>query len=150
MRRMQERIDAMFEHFFRSEPFFEDFHTPLLEDRSKGVIGYRRPLVSTSETDKDIITEIEMPGLDKKDIQVSVTDDSIEVKAESKSKVEHKDEKKGVYRAEKNYLGFYRKLSLPPNVNPGKADAEYKNGVLKITLPKLKIKEQKKKVLEVK
>lgn len=143
-------MDTMFEHFFKSEPFFDDFHTPLLEDRSRDIIGYRKPLVNTSETDKDIVTEIEMPGLNKKDIQVSVTEDGIEVKAESKSEVEHKDEKKGTYRAEKSYSGFYRKLSLPPNVDPSKADAEYKNGVLKITLPKLKIKEQKKKLLEVK
>lgn len=133
MKKMQDRMDAMFDSFFRSDD--------LVEDKSK---EYRRAIANTRETNKEYITEIEIPGIDKKDINVSVTDNGIEVKAESKSEIKDKD------KLEKSYVKFYRHVSLPKNVDPNKANAEYKNGVLKITVPKLKIEQKKKKLLEIK
>ena len=91
-----------------------------------------------------------MPGVDKKDIKVNVTKDSIEIKAEKKKEVKEEDKKKGMFRHERSFAGFYRSFALPNNVDADKANAEYKDGVLKITVPKLKIEEKKKKLLEIK
>ena len=55
-----------------------------------------------------------------------------------------------MYRFERNYSGYSRYFALPKNVDPDKSNAEYKDGVLKITVPKLKIEQQKRKMLDVK
>ncbi len=155
MRRMQQQMDAMFEHFFENDPFMTERHN-LLEGPSTGKKGeliasnYKNPVSDIYETDKEVIAEVEMPGIDKKDIQVHVDKDGIEIKAETKAELKHEDKRKGMYRFERNYSGFYRHFSLPNNVNTDKANAEYKDGILKVTLPKLKIEESKKKLIDVK
>lgn len=155
MRRMQEQMDNMFENFFSNDPFMER-NNLLLEGPSSGKKGelitssYKQPLSDIYETDKEVIAEVDMPGMDKKDIQVHVDKDGIEIKAETKAETKHEDKKKGMYRFERNYSGFYRHFSLPNNVNAEKANAEYKDGVLKIIVPKLKIEEQKRKLIDVK
>ncbi len=141
LRRMQEEIDAMFNNFFSG--------TPMLASPGTEVDFYRHAPVDLYETDKEFISEIEMPGVDKKDIKVQITDDGIEVKAEKKVESEINDKKKGVYRAERYKSGYYRYFALPKNVDASRAKAEYKNGVLRITIPKLKLKEEKRKMIEV-
>jgi len=154
MRRMQEQMDAIFENFFSGGPFLSRGQS-LLEGpgSAKGELvasNYKHPISDIYETDKEIIAEIEIPGVNKNDIKVHVSDDGIEVKAETHAEAKHEDKKKGIYRFERNYSGFYRHFSLPENVDPDKANAEYKDGVLKITLPKLEIQEHKKKLLDIK
>lgn len=165
IRRMQQQIEYMFENFFTSDPLSDAFidrmdkinrSNFLLEGPQKqGKVEiitsrYRQPISDIYETDKEIIAEIEMPGVDKKDIQVSIDKNSIEVKAESKTEVKNEDNKKGMFRFERNYSGFYRHFALPDNVDTDKANAEYKEGILKIVVPKLKIEQQKKKLIDIK
>lgn len=151
MRRMQEQMDSLFSNFFSTEPFESDF---LLEDKSRGkdlvASNYKAPASDIYETDKEVVAEIDMPGVDKGDIKVNVTEDGIELKAEKKHEVKDEDKKKGMYRFERSYTGFYRNYGLPANVDANKAEAEFKNGVLKIKVPKLKVEEKKKKLLEIK
>jgi len=152
IRRMQEGMDSVFNAFFSAEPLSgTEF---LLENESGGKnlvpSNYRAPTSDLYETEKEIVAEIDMPGVDKKDIQVNVTKDSIEIKAEKKKEVKEEDKKKGMFRLERSLSGLYRKFALPKNVDPDKADAEYRDGVLKITVPKLRIEQMKKKLLEIK
>lgn len=154
MRRMQEKMDSLFEHFFSGEPFFDRTRN-LLESHvsKKGKLvpsNYRQPITDIYETDKEIIAEVEIPGVNKNDIQVHVDDNGIEIKAETRAEAKHEDKKKSMYHFERNYSGFYRYFSLPNTANAKKANAEYKEGVLKITVPKLKKEEHKKKLLEIK
>lgn len=155
MRRMQQQMDALFENFFETDPFIARTHN-LLEGPSTSKKGelitssYKQPVSDIYETDKEVIAEIEMPGVDKKDIQVHVDQKGIDIRAETKAEVKHEDKKKGMYRFERNYSGFYRHFSLPNNANAEKANAEYKEGILKITVPKLNIEEHKKKLIDVK
>lgn len=152
MRRMQENMDSVFRNFFSSEPLLGNEF--LLEDNSdnKDLItsNYVAPASDMYETDKDLVAEIDMPGVDKKDIKVNITKDSIEIKAEKKNELKKEDKKKGLFRLERSYAGFCRKFALPNNVNADKANAEYKDGVLRITVPKLEIEHDKKKRLEIK
>lgn len=149
MRRMQEHMDLMFGNFFDRDPFFG--HN-LLENKPRNLIesNYKQPVCDLYENKKELIVEVEIPGVDKKDIKVHVSNDGIEIKAENKIETKNEDKKKGMYNFERNYTGFYRRFSLPNNVNSEKAHAEYKNGILKITVPKLKIEESKKKLIDVK
>lgn len=154
MDRMQKQMDAIFESFAVNDPVFAK-NKFLLENgdgKKNNLISssYRQPLSDIYETDKEIITEIEMPGLDKKDIQVHVDSKGISIKAETKKETKDEDKKKGMYRFERNYTGFYRYFALPSNVDSEKSVAEYKDGILKIRVPKLKVEEQKKKLLEIK
>lgn len=145
MKRMQDQMDALFHNFFRSDQIGDS--DMLLENKGD---DYRFPASDVYETDKEVVAEIDLPGIDKKDIKVNIADDSVEVKAERKEEVEHGDKKKGTYRKERSCSGYYRKFNLPSRVDADSAEAEYKNGVLKIKAPRKKIEEKKKNLLEVK
>lgn len=152
MQRMQEQMDSIFENFFRGDPFL-GYQYSLEEPNSNKQLtmsNYKQPLSDIYETDKNIVAEVEMPGVNKKDIKVNVSDQGIDIRAETHAETKKEDKKKGIYRFERNYSGFYRHFNLPNNVNLDKTNAEYKDGILKITVPKLKIEEQKKKMLPIK
>ncbi len=153
MRQMQKNMDSLFRNFFNLDPLFENRFLIGENSTPKSDLitsNYVEPTSDLYETDKEIIAEIDLPGVDKKDIKVNVTKDSIEINAEKKYETKKEDKKKGMYRFERSYSGFYRKLALPNKVDADKADAEYKNGVLQIKIPKLKIEQQQKKLLEIK
>ncbi len=151
MRRMQRRMDKMFEELFSEEPFGGK---PRLTDASKEaekqelMSRLERPLSDIWETDKEIKAEIDIPGVDKKDISVNVTDHMLEVKAERKQ--EQQKEEKGVHRFERSYAGFYRSFWLPYNADTSQVDCKYENGVVKITIPKRDSAEQKPRQIDVK
>lgn len=108
---------------------------------------FREPVSDLKETDKAVVASIEMPGVNKKDIQLNVTEDGLEVKVEQKH--EEKEEKKGYVRMESGYRSYYRRLPFPTKVIADKAEAKYENGVLEVTAPKLQIESKKKKMIEV-
>ena len=85
------------------------------------------------ETDNAIEVSIELPGMEMKDIEVTVNDDMLTVKGEKK--IERQEEKKGYYLSERSYGAIYRTIPLPPGVDGEKAQASFKNGVLTIKLP---------------
>ena len=85
------------------------------------------------ETDNAIEVSIELPGMEMKDIEVTVNDDMLTVKGEKK--IERQVEKKGYYLSERSYGAIYRTIPLPPGVDGEKAQASFKNGVLTIKLP---------------
>ena len=147
MRRMQEQMDSLFNSILPSE------QRPLLALSNGGsadVASYRVPASDIYENDREVVAEIDMPGVDKKDIRVNITPDGIEIKAEKKHELKQDDKKKGVYRMERSYSGYYRSFSLPNTLDSDKAQAEYKDGVLRIKVPKLHLEEKKKKLLEIK
>lgn len=91
----------------------------------------RSDVVETA--DDAIEVTIELPGMDMKDIEVSLTDDALTVKGEKK--IERSEEKKGYYVSERSYGAVYRTIPLPPGVDSGKAEASFRNGVLTVKLP---------------
>ena len=154
IQRMHDEMDSLFANFFGADPFLSrNQHLLLGPSENKNAVlnnNYRQAVSDIYETDKEIVAEIELPGVDKKDIKVQVNNDSIEIQAETKKEVKDEDKKKGTYRFERSYLGFCRTFSLPKNVDANNADAEYKDGVLKIKVPKLEIEKQEKKLLQIK
>lgn len=100
------------------------------------------------ETKDAVEVSVELPGMEMKDIEVSVTDDMLTVKGEKK--VERQEEKKGYYLSERSYGAIYRTIPLPPGVDGEKAEASFKNGVLTIRLPQTPEAQAKVKRIEVK
>lgn len=101
------------------------------------------PAVNVSETEKEFKLCIAAPGLEKKDFKVDAYDEMLTISAEHET--EKRDEKNGRFnRREYNYSSWSRSFTLPENCDSGKIDAEYKNGELKILIPKIEIKEPKK------
>jgi HSP20 family protein len=92
------------------------------------------PKISVTEEGDNIVVEADMPGIDKKDISVTVNENTLTIKGETKK--EKKEEKKGKYYYNERYYGsFYRTIELPKTVDDKKAKASYKDGVLRIELP---------------
>lgn len=97
------------------------------------------------ETQEAIHLKLEVPGMEAKDLDVSVTENAVSVSGERKE--ETKTEKNGVTRSEFHYGKFQRVIPLPTQIQNTKVQAEYKDGILNLTLPKAE--EEKNKVVKV-
>ncbi len=103
----------------------------------------RTPTCDISETDREIIFELEAPGFDSKDISVEVDDDILSIRGEHEEKSETK--KKRYFQRERQKGTFYREFSLPKYADVDHIKSKIKKGMLKITIPK-KEKGQKKQI----
>ena len=92
------------------------------------------PNIEISETDKAIEVSAEMPGLERKDVDISIEDDTLTIRGEKKVEESQKD--KNVQLSERSYGVFYRVLQLPPGIDPSSVQATMANGILKLTIPK--------------
>lgn len=92
------------------------------------------PRIDLSETDAALVVKAEIPGVEAKDIQVSLQDQVLTVKGEKRQEKEEKDEQ--YHRVERSYGSFARTVTLPATVDPEKVTADFKDGLLTITLPK--------------
>jgi len=119
---LKREMDRLFERFF--EPEWADL--PALGDWA--------PSLDLSETKESLVVKMEVPGMDPKDIQVSLQENLLTVKGEKRQEKEDKDER--YHRIERSYGAFTRSVRLPVAVDGSKVDASFKNGLLTVTLPK--------------
>jgi len=91
------------------------------------------PQVEAFEREGKLIVRADLPGLNKDDINVDITDDAIKIRGERRQEKEENEE--GYYRSERSYGSFYREIPLPSGVNREEANASFRNGVLEITMP---------------
>ena len=122
---------------------FEDFWGRLPEWRPE---REWLPALDVSETKDKVLVKVELPGIDPKDIEVSVQGDVLTIKGERKQEKEDKEE--DYHRIERIYGSFCRTLRLPTIAETAKVTATYKDGVLKLEVPKKE--EAKAKKIEVK
>ena len=106
------------------------------------------PNIEISETDKAIEVSAEMPGLERKDVEISVDDDVLTIRGEKKVEAKEEDKSKNYHVTERSYGVFFRAIQLPAGVDPASIQATMSNGVLKVTIPKPAKSEPKK--IEVK
>jgi len=104
------------------------------------------PLVDIKEEDDNIKVTTDVPGVDKKDVEITVRDDIVEISARCGE--EHETEEEGYVRRERTYNRFCRAVRLPAAATEKGAKAKLENGVLTITLPKVAIEEKKKIMIE--
>ncbi len=95
----------------------------------------KMPHVDVLDRDSEIVVRAELPGVEKDDLDVSMTDNSVTIKATSAQ--EEKEEKGDYFRHEISRGSFARTVGLPGDVDGSKAKAKFKNGILELTLPKL-------------
>jgi HSP20 family protein len=135
-------MDRMMEDFFgrRGRAWWPErwFRTDELE--------LRAPAVDLFEEKDDIVVKAELPGMEKNDIEVNLTDHTLTIKGEKKKEEEIKE--KNYYRSERAYGSFVRTLELPREVHADKVKATFKNGVLEVRVPKTE--EAKAKEIKVK
>lgn len=106
------------------------------------------PAVDIVEREKEYEIEAEVPGLDEKDIEVSLANNTLRIKGEKKE--EHEEKKKNSYLSERRYGAFERSFQLPSGVDASKIEASFVKGVLKVTLPKTADAQSKEKKIAVK
>jgi HSP20 family protein len=110
--------------------------------------GASVPAVDVAETDNAYTITAELPGMDEKDIDVTVSGDTITIKGEKKQEKEEKN--KNYYVSERSYGMFQRSLALPPGIDRDKIAADFAKGVLTLMLPKSAEAQQQQKKIEVK
>lgn len=91
------------------------------------------PRVDITQHNNELLIRADLPGLEKNDVKVNVTEDAITIHGERHRAQE--EERDGVYRSERSYGAFYRSIALPPGTMTDQAKASFKNGVLEIRMP---------------
>lgn len=94
----------------------------------------RQPLIDVVDKGKSLEIKAELPGIDKKDISINVEDNGLDIRAETKQ--ETRKEKQGYYFHERSNQSYFRRIPLPAEVTAAKTRADFKNGILTISLPK--------------
>ncbi len=127
---------------------FEDTFTSQGEEKDMAASNWT-PSVDIHENESELVLSAEVPGIEDKDIEIEIENNTLSIKGERKIEKETKEE--NYHRIERSYGSFYRSFTLPTNVNQDNIKAEYDNGVLRISLPKKpELKSKKVKVLNPK
>jgi len=137
-----EEMDRWFEHFFP-----HSWLRPLREEWPSwgglaSPFGGRIPKVDVVDRDDDILVRAALPGVDKKDLDISMTDNSVTIRARTHH--EEKDQKGEYYRQEISSGSFSRTITLPSEVDSARAHSNFKDGVLELTAPKVARSQRRK------
>jgi HSP20 family protein len=145
-RSFRSEMDRLFDRFDRFG--FQSWPSLFLpSDKSVG-FSLNAPAVDVTEDDKAYKIEAELPGLDEKDIEVTVNGDMLVLKGEKRQEKEEKS--KNTYVSERSYGSFQRVFSLPDGVDSNKIAADFSKGVLTVTLPKTAETQKQQKKVEIK
>jgi len=120
MRRLTEDMDRMFSGYERGSG-------------NSSEIGVWAPPVEVRESSGNLVVSAELPGLNKEDVKVEVTEDAVIIQGERKR--ESEEERQGIHRSERYYGAFYREIPLPQGAKADQAKAQFNNGLLEVTVP---------------
>ncbi|MDP2972769.1 MAG: Hsp20/alpha crystallin family protein [Deltaproteobacteria bacterium] len=135
MERMRREMGRLWDSFFEERP-----------RRKVEEVGEWLPSLDVSETKNELVVKAELPGMDPKEIDISLSEGVLTIKDERKQEKEEKEE--NYHLIERSFGSFSRSIRLPRDVQGDKISASYKNGLLKVTLPKSE--EAKKKEIKIK
>ncbi len=127
-----EEMERLMEEFF-PRGWLRRWEWPVFPELGRR-FEWRMPRVDVIDRDEEVVVKAELPGVDKKDLDVSVTGDTVTIKGQTSH--EEKEEKGDYYRSEITRGSFSRTLTLPAEVDATRAKAVFKDGVLQLTLPK--------------
>lgn len=150
---LRRQVDRLFEDFGRGWGLWRPFGGSLLDFKSGwpgDIVWGRAPAVDLVEKDKEYEITAELPGMDESNIDVKLVNGMLTVSGEKKEEKEEK--KKNYYLSERRYGAFQRSFQVPEGVDAEKIEATFKNGVLKIVLPKTAeaLKQEKKIAIQAK
>ena len=139
MRRFSDEMDRMFDRVF------EGYGFPALERFSPWTASETfSPHVDMFERDGKLVISADLPGLTKDDVKVDITEDAVLIEGERK--YEHEQREEGVYRSERGYGQFRRQIPLPEGVKSETAKANFKNGVLEVTMEAPQIAKNRRRI----
>ncbi|HAJ25701.1 MAG TPA: molecular chaperone [Syntrophus sp. (in: bacteria)] len=124
---LQQEMNSLFDDFFRGFDM-------LPAQGMAGRFGAFSPSIDIKENEKEITVKAELPGLDEKDVEVHMADNTLTIKGEKKKETEDKGQ--NYYHLERSYGSFQRVIPLHVAINEKQVDATFKNGILTINLPK--------------
>ncbi|HBD11087.1 MAG TPA: heat-shock protein Hsp20 [Porticoccaceae bacterium] len=137
-----EEMDRLFERFF-TRPWARSFMSEWPSLAEGGAFFDRKlPRVDVIDRDDEVVVRVEVPGVDKKDLDVSVTDNTVSISGITSR--EEKEERGDYYRSEISHGSFSRVVALPSDVNSDKARAKFRDGLVELTLPKIEKSKRKK------
>ena len=137
---VQREMNRIFDDFFRG---VEVSPRPTGDRLNRFV-----PSLDIRENDKELTIKAELPGMDEKDVEVLLTENTLTLKGEKKE--EKEDRGRDYYHMERTYGSFQRVINLPEGIDTKKAEAKFKNGVLSINLPKTETTKVKGKKIQIK
>jgi HSP20 family protein len=114
--------------FYMGSIFDDDFF-PVMPNNTSSM-----PAVNIKEDEKRFMLDLAVPGIDKKELKIDINEDVLTISSETKN--ESEENKDGYKRKEFSYSSFCRSFQIPENVSKDKIEANYKDGVLSVTLPK--------------
>jgi len=126
----------------RFDRFFDDTFFPATWFNEGSGLSNWKPVVDIYDHEEKIVIKAELPGVDKKDIHVDVKDGVLTLSGERSYENEVKEDK--YHRKERAFGKFHRSFTLPDGLDPDKIEADYKDGILKIDIPKPEEKKPKK------
>ncbi len=132
---MRRQINRMFDNLFRGE----------LPEPSD-LLSTWNPSVDIAEREDGYVVKVELPGVNKEDVRITLEENLLTIRGEKKQEKESKDQ--NYHRMERSYGSFQRSFTLPTSVKADKIDANYRDGILTVTLPKAE--EARRKQIEVK
>ena len=149
---LKDDVDRAFQSAFRGWPGFGSLSEwdPFkdMEPMFGRLASRRLPHTDVEESGKSYVVSMELAGVGEEDLDLTITENMMTVKGEKKSEREEKE--KDYHLTERSYGRFERSFRLPDEVNADKAKAEFKNGVLKVTLPKRPAAKKKTRKIDVK
>ena len=125
---LRAEMDSLFDSFMGGLPAFSGMFG------TSGGRGFTLTPHNVRETDKEIVVEAELPGINEKDISLALQDGVLTIRGEKKH--EHDEEKENYRMMERRYGSFQRSLRLPDTVDEDKVEASFDNGVLKVSVPR--------------
>ena len=126
-----DRFQKDFKRLGLFDPLFNEVYA---DDNTDVAISHWRPAVDIKEEDKQFVIRADIPGVDPKDIEITMEDGVLTIKGERTAEQEEKRE--DYRRVERSRGTFYRRFSLPDTANAEKIEATGKDGVLKVVIPK--------------
>ncbi len=135
-------MDRLFDNFLTGMPTLSNLRQAI--PAAQGLT----PAWDIKETEKELVVKADLPGIDEKDVQLTIHDGVLSLRGEKKS--ERKDERENYHLMERSYGSFQRSMRLPETVDEDKIEANFDKGVLTVTLPKRPEMMKAQKKIEIK
>jgi HSP20 family protein len=141
MSRFADEMERLFDNF--------GFGRSWLTPRGFGELGQSmwRPQIEVFERNGEFIVRADLPGMNKDNVKVDITDNALTIQGERKQ--EHEEKHEGFHRSERSYGSFYRTIPLPEGINADAAKASFRDGVLEISMPAPQ-REERRRQIEIK
>lgn len=138
MNRFAEEMDRLFDSF--------GFGRGWLAPRGWGEVSQAMwtPQIEAFERNGEFIVRADLPGLNKDNVKVDITDNALTIQGERKQ--EHEEKREGFHRSERSYGSFYRTIPLPEGVSADEAKASFRDGVLEISMPAPQREERRRQI----